>query len=82
MNKFQIAIRKIGVHFSKPIWSFIRNCVFWLWHLNKISAVRADMKMLKTLTLDDFMKKFLWQDDVAGDWTPWGKIVKEVFDVF
>jgi hypothetical protein len=71
VNKFQIAIRKLGVHFSKPIWSFIVNCVFWLGHLNKIGAVRADMKMLKELTLDNFMKKFLWQDDVVGDWTPW-----------
>ena len=71
MNKFQIAIRKIAVYFSKPIWSFIRNCVFWLFHLNKIGAVRSDMKMLKELTLDAFMKKFLWQDDVMGDWTPW-----------
>ena len=71
MSKFQIAIRKLGVHFSKPIWSFIRNCVFWLGHLNKVGAVREDMKMLKALTLDAFMKKFLWQDDVMGDWTPW-----------
>ena len=71
MNKFQIAIRKFWIRVEKPIWSFIVNCVFWLGHLNKISAVRADMKMLKTLTLDDFMKKFLWQEDVVGDWTPW-----------
>ena len=65
------ALRYIGVYFSKPIWSFIRNCAFWLFHLNKIGAVRSDMKMLKELTLDAFMKKFLWQDDVMGDWTPW-----------
>ena len=71
MNTFQIVIRKFGVKVGKPIWSFIRNCVFWLFHLNKIGAVRSDMKMLKELTLDAFMKKFLWQDDVMGDWTPW-----------
>ena len=71
MSKFQIAIRKFSVYFAKPVWSFIVNCVFWLFHLNKISAVRADMKMLKELTIDDFMKKFLWQEDVMGDWTPW-----------
>ena len=71
MTTFQIIVRKIGVYFSKPIWSFIRNCAFWLFHLNKIGAVRSDMKMLKELTLDAFMKKFLWQDDVMGDWTPW-----------
>ena len=29
------------------------------------------MKMLKALTLDAFMMKFLWQEDVMGDWTPW-----------
>lgn len=64
-------LRYIGVYFSKPIWSFVRNCVFWLGHLNKIGAVRSDMKMLKELTLDDFMKKFLWQEDEIGDWIPW-----------
>ena len=66
-----VILRYIGVHFSKPVWSFIRNCAFWLFHQNKIGAVRSDMKMLKELTLDAFMKKFLWQDDVMGDWTPW-----------
>ena len=71
MTTFQIIIRKIAVYFSKPIWSFIRNCVFWLFHLNKIGAVRADMKMLKALTIDAFMLKFLWQEDEMGDWTPW-----------
>jgi hypothetical protein len=71
MTTIQIISRRFGVYFSKPVWSFIRNCVFWLFHLNKISAVRADMKMLKALTLDAFMKKFLWQEDVMGDWTPW-----------
>jgi hypothetical protein len=33
------------------------------------------MKMLKELTLDNFMKKFIWQDDVVGDWTPWASTV-------
>ena len=71
MTTIQIISRRFGAYFSKSIWSFIRNCVFWLFHLNKIGAVRSDMKMLKELTLDAFMKKFLWQDDVMGDWTPW-----------
>ena len=71
MTTFQIIIRKFWIRVEKPIWSFIVNCVFWLGHLNKVGAVREDMKMLKALTLDAFMKKFLWQDDVMGDWTPW-----------
>ena len=71
MTTIQIISRRFGAYFAKPILSFIRNCVFWLFHLNKIGAVRSDMKMLKELTLDAFMKKFLWQDDVMGDWTPW-----------
>lgn len=71
MTTFQIIIRKIGVYFSKPVWSFVRNCAFWAFHLDKIGEIRADMKMLSQLTLEEFMKKFLWQDDVLGDWTPW-----------
>ena len=39
MTTFQIIIRKIAVYFSKPIWSFIRNCVFWLFRLNKINEL-------------------------------------------
>jgi len=39
MTTFQIIIRKIGIHFSKPIWSFVRNCVFWLFRLNKINEL-------------------------------------------
>lgn len=40
MSKFQIAIRKFSVYFAKPIWSFIVNCVFWLFRLNMINEVR------------------------------------------
>ena len=75
MTKFQIAIRKLGVHFSKPIWSFIRNCVFWLGHLNKISAVKREMEATKGLKIETLMNLFKWQDDVVGDWTPWARTV-------
>ena len=47
-----IIIRYIGVYFSKPIWSFIRNCVFWLFHLNKIGAVRKEMEAIKGLKIE------------------------------
>ena len=39
MATYQIIIRKIAIHFSKPIWSFIRNCAFWLFRLNKINEL-------------------------------------------
>jgi hypothetical protein len=71
VNKFQIAIRKLGVHFSKPIWSFIRNCVFWLGHLNKIGEFRKIKAGIKSLSIETLMERFVWGEDQAGDWTPW-----------
>ena len=71
MNTFQIIIRKFGVYFCKPIWSFIRNCVFWLFRLNKISEVREIKGDMKILYLETVMEYFLWQEDKVGDWTQW-----------
>ena len=71
MTTFQTIIRKIGAYFSKPIWSFIRNCVFWLFHLGKIGAVKKEMEAIKGLKIETLMNLFKWQEDVMGDWTPW-----------
>jgi hypothetical protein len=75
VNKFQIAIRKFSVYFAKPIWSFIVNCVFWMFQLNKISAVKREMEATKGLKIETLMNLFKWQDDVVGDWTPWASTV-------
>ena len=64
-------LRYIGVYFSKPIWSFIRNCAFWLFRLNKIGQVKKEMEATKGLKIETLMNLFKWQDDVVGDWTPW-----------
>ena len=71
MTTYQTIIRKIGAYFSKPIWSFIRNCVFWLFRLNKIGQVKKEMEATKGLKIETLMNLFKWQDDVVGDWTPW-----------
>lgn len=71
MTTFQIIIRKIAIHFSKPIWSFVRNCVFWLFHLNKIGAARKEMNAIKSLKIETLMNLFDWKEDTIGDWTPW-----------
>ena len=71
MTTFQIIIRKIAVYFSKPIWSFIRNCVFWLFRLNKIGAARREMSVIKGLKIETLMNLFKWTEDTIGDWTPW-----------
>ena len=71
MSTFQIAIRKLSIHFSKPIWSFIVNCVFWLFHLNKICAVKTDMRALKQIPVEVVMSMFKWKEDSLKDWTPW-----------
>jgi hypothetical protein len=71
MTTFQIAVRKFGVHFAKPIWSFIRNCWFWLWHLNDINEARKIKADIKHLNIETLMERFIWKEDKAGDWTPW-----------
>jgi len=71
MTTFQIIIRKIAVYFSKPIWSFIRNCVFWLFHLNDIKEVRSIKADIKYLSIESVMESFFWKEDKCGDWTPW-----------
>ena len=71
MTTFQIIIHKVGVYFSKPIWSFIRNCVFWLFHLNDINEVRKIKADIKYLSIESLMERFVWKEDAGGDWTPW-----------
>ena len=71
MNKFQIAIRKFSVYFAKPIWSFVVNCVFWLFRLNMINEVRKIKADIKSLSIETLMERFVWVEDKAGDWTPW-----------
>jgi hypothetical protein len=71
VTKFQIAIRKFSVYFAKPIWSFIVNCVFWLFRLNKISGVRTSLNILKDKPIELVMSKYVWKEDTLGDWTPW-----------
>ena len=71
MTKFQIAIRKFSVYFAKPIWSFIVNCVFWLFRLNEIDWVKNEMVALRACGLESLMALFTWQEDKAGDWTQW-----------
>jgi hypothetical protein len=67
----KIATRKFGVYFAKPIWSFIRNCWFWLWHLNDINEARKIKADIKYLSIETLMERFVWKEDIAGDWTPW-----------
>jgi hypothetical protein len=71
VTKFQIAIRKFSVYFAKPIWSFIVNCVFWLFRLNMISGVRTSLNILKDKPIELVMSKYVWKEDTLGDWTPW-----------
>ena len=72
MSKFQIIIRKFWIKVEKPIWSFIVNCVFWLFRLNKIGQARLEVKaLIKMLTINELMMEFLWEEDKIGDWVQW-----------
>ena len=71
MTTFQIIIRKVGIHCARPLWSFTRNCVFWLVRLNDINEVRKIKADIKYLSIESLMERFVWIEDVGGDWTPW-----------
>jgi len=71
VTTFQIIIRKFWIRVEKPIWSFIVNCVFWLFHLNKISYVRVLMAELKEKPIETVMQWFVWKEDSLRDWTQW-----------
>ena len=71
MTTFQIIIHKVGIHFSRPLWSFIRNCWFWLFRLNDINEIRKIKADIKHLSIETLMERFVWKEDKGGDWTPW-----------
>jgi hypothetical protein len=71
VTTFQIIIRKFWIRVEKPIWSFIVNCVFWLFRLNKIGQVRRELVLLKDWKLQPMMELFTWKEDKGGDWTSW-----------
>ena len=71
MTTIQIISRRFGAYFSKPIWSFIRNCVFWLFRLNKIAAARRMKASTLQIPIESLMYGYMWMEDRVGDWTPW-----------
>ena len=71
MTTFKLLITKFWLKVEKPIWSFIVNSVFWIFHLNKIGEVRTDMKALRQMPLEVVMSMFKWKEDYLKDWTPW-----------
>ena len=70
MSKFQIIIRKFGVYFCKPIWSFIVNCFYWWMKASHIKGCREELDHYRTLPLAELMTRFQWTKEKV-DWTQW-----------
>jgi hypothetical protein len=71
MSGFKLTMTKFWVNVLCPIWSFIINCFYWLFKLNKISAAKDKMNKLLALPLVNVMHQFKWRDDNFKDWYPW-----------
>jgi len=60
----------------KPIWSFVINLIYWIFHIFSLSKTLATKKELKNTTrtlanVKDVMKKFSWTKDNFKDWNAW-----------
>lgn len=71
MSGFKLFITQVWINFLCPIWSFIINCFYWLFKLNKISTAKDKMNKLLSLPLVNVMNQFKWREDNFKDWYPW-----------
>jgi len=67
MNK---VINWLALNVFGLIISFVYNCVFWLFHLNKLNSTKKKMNSISNLDTRIMMNKFKWVKD-KFDWTPW-----------
>jgi len=70
MSKFKIIITWIRVHATIPIYSFVANCLYWLFRLNQIPSAKARQEYYSTMPIKDLMARFVWSEDKT-DWTKW-----------
>jgi hypothetical protein len=65
----------IWIWYFKPIWSFIINSLYWLFHLGNFSSMKKEKERLKGLSLNGVMREFKWKKDNYKDWTPWASTI-------
>lgn len=72
MIKLKALTTKIWIFILCPIWSFIINVKYWLFHLSALKDVFTKKKLLLTIdTIENIMSMFKWTSDNYKDWIPW-----------
>lgn len=71
-----IVLDKLWVYVYLPIWSFIANCIYWMFHFpSLIPAIREKKKIADSITnlcaVKGYVKYFRYTDDGYKDWRPW-----------
>ncbi len=71
MSNFKLLATKLWVKILCPTWSFIVNCFYWLFRLNRLKKYLPIKNDYSYLTLNELMSKFKWKADNLKDWNPW-----------
>lgn len=72
MIKFKMLATKVWIFILCPIWSFVINLVYWLFHLSSLKEALVKKKALLILdNIRDLMAIFKWTEDKYKDWLPW-----------
>jgi len=77
MSKIKLFHIKLWIIILYPIWSFIINSLYWLFHIHQLKKVlvikknklRSSVHSIKDVK--KIMSNFKWTKDNFKDWTPW-----------
>ena len=64
------------IKIANPIWSFLINCLYWLFHFYKLPSALKErniisMKAQVFAEIPGLLKKVTYTPDSWKDWTPW-----------
>lgn len=64
------------IKIANPIWSFLINCLYWLFHFYKLPSALKErniisMKAQVFAEIPGLLKKVTYTKDSWKDWTPW-----------
>jgi len=67
---------KLWLYAMKPIWSFIINVLYWIFHIFKLRSVLKEKQYIKNTTISIIslkhqLERTSWVQDNFKDWTPW-----------
>jgi hypothetical protein len=76
MSKFKLFHIKLWIQFFCPVWSFINNIYYWVFHIFQLKDAieRKQVFKFRASNIDSIksiMGSFKWKQYNLKDWTPW-----------